>query len=204
MKSIIRAQGLQAYETVWMAMRQFTEQRTADTSDELWTLEHPPIYTLGLNGKLEHLHQSTTIPVLKTDRGGQITYHAPGQLIIYTLLDIQRRGLNVRQLVSLLEQAMIDTLGQYGLQAVAKPQAPGVYIDGQKIGSIGLRIKKGFCYHGLSLNNQLDLSPFQAINPCGFADLKVTSLAAQGIFIHTNELAIPLLSALCLALSASD
>jgi lipoyl(octanoyl) transferase len=198
---VIRYQGLQAYPLVLQAMQQFTQQREANSADEIWIVEHPPVYTLGLNGKREHLLYANHIPLQQSDRGGQITYHGHGQLVIYTLLDIQRLHLNIRQLVTLLEQAMITTLAQYGIKAYAKAEAPGVYVKDKKIGSIGLRVKKGCCYHGLSLNNHMDLTPFDAINTCGYPDLKVTSLHAEGVAIHTDELAIPLLSALLTALT---
>jgi lipoyl(octanoyl) transferase len=198
---IIRNQGLQAYLPIWEAMQTFTQHRDATTPDEIWIVEHPPVYTLGLAGKPEHLLKATDIPLIKSDRGGQITYHAPGQLVVYTLLDLNRHKLNIRQLVTLLENAMINSLAQYGILAIANPDAPGVYVEGKKIGSVGLRVKKGCCYHGLSLNNNMDLSPFNAINTCGFAGLKVTSLAAQGVTIHTHELAIPVVSALLSSLT---
>ncbi len=201
MSPIIRNKGLQNYQPIWQAMLQFTQTRTADTRDEFWIVEHPPVYTFGVNVKVEHLLEQTDIPIVNSDRGGQITYHAPGQLIIYTLLNIKRLQLNVRQLVTLLEQGMITTLAQYGLNATAKTEAPGVYIDNKKIGSIGLRIKKGCSYHGLSLNNTLDLTPFKSINPCGFKDLEVTKLQDFGINISNQELAIPLLHALFTAIS---
>lgn len=202
MSPIIRNLGLQAYLPIWEAMQTFTQQREATTPDEIWIVEHPPVYTQGLNGKPEHLLRTTDIPLIKSDRGGQITYHAPGQLVVYTLIDINRRKLNIREVVTLLENAMINSLAQYGILAVAKPEAPGVYVDGKKIGSVGLRVKKGCCYHGLSLNNNMDLSPFNAINTCGFAGLKVTSLAEQGVKTHTHELAIPVVSALLSALTS--
>jgi lipoyl(octanoyl) transferase len=200
MSPIIRNQGLQDYQSIWQAMLQFTQARTADTRDEIWIVEHPPVYTFGLNVKAEHLLKQTDIPIINSDRGGQITYHAPGQLVIYTLFNIERLQLNVRQLVSLLEQAMISTLAQYGLKAIAKSGAPGVYIDNKKIGSIGLRIKKGCSYHGLSLNNTLDLTPFNYINTCGFKDLEVTKLQNFGVNINNQELAIPILHALFTAI----
>ena len=201
MSPIIRNQGLQDYRSIWQAMLQFTQTRTAHTRDEIWIVEHPPVYTFGLNVKAEHLLEQTDIPIINSDRGGQITYHAPGQLIIYTLFNIERLQLNVRQLVTLLEQAMISTLAQYGLNATAKADAPGVYIDNKKIGSIGLRIKKGCSYHGLSFNNTLDLSPFNAINTCGFKDLEVTKLQNLGININNQELATPILHALFTAIT---
>ncbi|MFI3188747.1 octanoyltransferase [Crenothrix sp. D3] len=181
--------GLQDYQTVWQAMQNFTLQRTDDTPDELWLVEHPAVYTLGLSGKREHLLNTGDIPVIHSDRGGQVTYHARGQVIIYTLLDIKRLNINIRQLVSLLEQAMIDTLAHYGIVAIAKAEAPGVYVQGKKIGSIGIRIKNNCSYHGLSFNNEMDLTPFNFINPCGYKDLKVTQLSDLGVTINTTELA---------------
>ncbi|TXL19118.1 octanoyltransferase [Methylococcaceae bacterium HT2] len=183
-------------------MQDYTLSRDIDSADEIWIVEHSPVFTQGLNGQPEHLLQVSDIPVVDTDRGGQITYHAPGQLVVYTLIDIKRRGIGVRQLVTVLEQAMIETLAQYGLQAVAKAQAPGVYIQGNKIGSVGLRIKKGCSYHGLSLNNNMDLTPFSYINPCGYQGLQVTQLANLGVNIKTNELAIPVVNSIANALQA--
>ncbi len=180
--------GLQDYEATWLAMKSFNEQRTSVTDDELWVVEHQPVYTLGLNGKSEHLLNTGEIPVVKCDRGGQVTYHGPGQLVIYTLLDVERLKLNTRSLVTLLEQAMINTIAQMGIEAVARVDAPGVYVEGQKIGSIGLRIKKQGCYHGLSLNNAMDLRPFNNINPCGYSDLKVTQLSDLGVIISYKSL----------------
>jgi lipoyl(octanoyl) transferase len=177
-------------------MQQFTESRTQETEDEIWVVEHPPVYTLGLNGKPEHLLTPGLIPVIKTDRGGQVTYHGPGQLVVYTLLDIKRLQLGVRQLVALLEQAIITTLGQYGISSAARKDAPGVYLGQQKIASIGLRIKKGCSYHGLSINNDMDLSPFDHINTCGYPNLQVTQLAHQGVTIDNLELAVPVLQAI--------
>ena len=198
---IIRQLGLQDYQQTWQAMLKFTQTRTTDTRNEIWVVEHPPVYTFGLNVKPEHLLRQTTLPVVNSDRGGQITYHAPGQLIIYTLFNIERLELNIRQLVTLLEQAMISTLAQYGLNAISKADAPGVYINNKKIGSIGLRIKKGCSYHGLSLNNTLDLTPFKSINPCGFKGLEVTKLQDFGVNINNQELATPLLHALFTAIT---
>lgn len=196
MQTIIRNQGLQDYQYTWQNMLHFTQTRTHETPDEIWIVEHPPVYTFGLNGKPEHLLAANNIPVIKSDRGGQITYHAPGQLILYTLLDIKRLRLDIRQLVTLLEQAMISALAQYGINAYAKADAPGVYVDEKKIGSIGLKVKKNGCYHGLSLNNTLDLTPFDNINTCGFKGLEVTRLLDFGININTHELAIPVIHAL--------
>jgi lipoyl(octanoyl) transferase len=197
----IRDLGLQDYQTVWQAMQNFTLQRNSDTPDELWIVEHPAVYTLGLNGKREHLLNTGDIPVIQSDRGGQVTYHAQGQVIIYTLLDIERLNLNIRQLVSLLEQTMIDTLAFYGIVAIAKADAPGVYVQGKKIGSIGIRIKQHCSYHGLSFNNDMDLTPFNFINPCGYKDLKVTQLRDLGVSIHTNALASLMSQAIITALN---
>ena len=188
--------GQQDYVQTWHRMQAFTAAREQNTADQIWIVEHPPVYTLGLNGKTEHLLNVHDIPVVRTDRGGQVTYHGPGQLVVYHLLDIQRLGWNVRQLVSILEQAMISTLAQYGLNTYAKAEAPGVYWQEKKMGSVGLRVKRGCCYHGLSLNNAMDLSPFSGINPCGFANLQVTQLADHQIHIHTHELAIPIVHAI--------
>lgn len=189
--TVLRNLGLQDYVTVWQQMQQFTANRTPETADEIWITEHPPVYTLGLNGKPEHLLRQTDIPVIESDRGGQITYHGPGQLIVYLLADLRRLHAGPRQMVNLLENAVIDTLRLYGIKAQARAEAPGVYVNGKKIASLGLRIKRGCCYHGLSLNNDMDLSPFANINPCGYAGLEVTQLADYAIKIETHELAVP-------------
>lgn len=196
------ALGRQPYWSVWQQMQQYTLARQAASSDQIWITEHPPVFTLGLNGKREHLLAETSIPVVDCDRGGQITYHGPGQLIIYLLLDLRRLGLGPRQIVSIMENAIISTLKQYGIQATANPKAPGVYVGGQKIASLGLRIKAGCCYHGLSINNQMDLSPFQLINPCGYPGLEVTQLANLGVDIANHELAVPVLHQLIQALES--
>lgn len=188
----LRALGLRDYESTWQAMRDFTEQRGETACDELWLLEHPPVYTLGLNGNPAHLLRPTDVPVVKTDRGGQITYHGPGQLVAYVLADLRRKNLGVRAVVSALENAAIGLLKQYGLAAAARREAPGVYVDGRKIAALGLRVRRGCCYHGLSLNVNLDLAPFAAINPCGYAGLATTSLAELGIGAHTHEVMAPL------------
>ena len=191
-----RQLGLQEYAITWRAMQIFTENRSLETQDEIWIVEHPPVYTLGLNGKREHLLNPGSIPIIQSDRGGQVTFHGPGQLVIYTLLDTKRLKLGVRQLVTLLEQAIIDTLAQYGISSEARPDAPGVYLDKKKIASIGLRIKKGCSFHGLSINNNMDLTPFEHINTCGYRELEVTQLADQGVIIDNLELAVPLLHAI--------
>ena len=192
----VRNLGLQGYLECWQKMQDYTLARDENSADEIWIVEHPAVFTQGLNGKPEHLLQASDISVVNTDRGGQITYHAPGQLVVYTLIDIKRRQLGVRQLVTILEQAMIETLAQYGLNALAKAESPGVYIENKKIGSVGLRIKKGCSYHGLSLNNNMDLTPFSYINPCGYQGLQVTQLAELGVHIKTNELAIPVVNSI--------
>ena len=191
MQPTLKRLGLLDYETVWRDMQRFTQDRSKETADEIWIVEHPPVYPLGLNGKREHLLDISDIPVVETDRGGQVTYHGKGQLVVYLLLDIERLKTGVRDIVTLLEQTMIATLAQYGIKAVARPEAPGVYVDGKKIGSVGLRVKKGCCYHGLSLNNDMDLTPFNQINTCGYPGLDVTQLADLNIHIKTHELAVP-------------
>jgi lipoyl(octanoyl) transferase len=198
---VIRNLGLRDYETTWHDMQRFTRERNTETADELWIVEHFPVYTLGLNGKREHLLDTGSIPVINTDRGGQVTYHGPGQLVIYTLLDIKRLNLGIRQLVTILEQAMIDILSQYGVIAVSRADAPGVYVNDKKIGSIGLRIKKNCSYHGLSLNNDMDLRPFDHINTCGYSDLEVIRLADLGITIGTHQLANSVIQAITTALT---
>ena len=177
----IRHLGLVDYEPTWHAMQAFTETRTGETSDELWIVEHPPVYTLGLAGKPEHLLQQTAIPLIKTDRGGQITYHGPGQLVVYLLMDLRRRDYGVRDMVRRIEQAIIDTLADYGIEARGDANAPGVYVGARKIASLGLRIKNHATYHGLSLNVSMDLAPFGWINPCGYAGLEVTRMADLGV-----------------------
>jgi len=194
MQTLLRRLGRQDYETVWRDMQAFTQDRNTETADEIWIVEHPAVYTLGLNGKHEHLLDIADIPVVETDRGGNVTYHGHGQLVVYLLLDIERLKTGVRDIVTLLEQAMIATLAQYGIKAVAKADAPGVYVENKKIGSVGLRVKKGCCYHGLSLNNAMDLSPFKQINTCGYPDLEVTQLADFNVHIKTHELAVPVVN----------
>jgi len=189
MPPILRHLNHQPYADTWQAMQAFTQQRSADTPDELWTVEHPPVYTLGLSGKREHLLNIGDIPVVHSDRGGQVTYHGPGQVVIYTLIDIKRLPINIRELVTLLENAMIAALADYGINAQARADAPGVYVQGKKIGSIGLRIKNHCSYHGLSLNNAMDLRPFTLINPCGYAGLAMTQLADLGVHVTTADAA---------------
>ncbi len=173
---IVRHLGLRDYPEVWHDMQRFTDTRTSDTRDEIWLLEHPPVFTLGLNGKPEHILSTGDIPVVKCDRGGQVTYHGPGQLIIYLLLDLRRRDLGVKTLVRKIEQAIIDLLQDNGIHGQRRDGAPGIYVDDAKIAALGLRIRRGCCYHGLSLNVNMDLEPFSRINPCGYAGLKTTRL----------------------------
>ena len=169
--------GTEAYEPVWQRMRAFTDARSPETPDQIWLVEHPPVFTQGQAGRPEHLLMPGEIPVVQTDRGGQITYHGPGQLVVYPLLDLRRLGLGVRALVSLLEDTLVALLAEYGINAYAKPDAPGVYVGQAKIASLGLRVRRGCSFHGLSLNVAMDLDPFGRINPCGYQGLAVTQMA---------------------------
>lgn len=178
---IVRQLGRAEYEPTWQAMLAFTAARGADTPDELWVVEHPPVFTLGQAGKPEHLLHDAGIPLVKIDRGGQITYHGPGQVVIYLLLDLPRRRLKVRELVNRIEQAVIDCLAAQGVAAERRDGAPGVYVGAAKVAALGLRVRNGCCYHGLSLNVDMDLSPFAAINPCGYPGLAVTQTRDLGI-----------------------
>lgn len=191
-KLVVRYLGVQPYQATWQAMSDFTEQRGEQTVDEIWLVEHMPVFTQGLAGKAEHLLTHTDIPVVKSDRGGQITHHAPGQLIAYLMINIRRKAFNVRSLVTIIEQSLIDLLADYNVIAIAKPDAPGVYVDGKKIASLGLKIRKGCSFHGLALNVDMDLTPFLQINPCGYAGLEMTQCRDQGIASSVTELA-PLL-----------
>lgn len=179
----VKQLGRVEYEPTWQAMIAFTTNRQAETSDELWIVEHPPVYTLGQAGKPEHILHDVGIPIVKIDRGGQVTYHGPGQVVIYMLLDLARLKIKVRELVTAIEQSVIDFLASYGVTAERRDGAPGVYVGDAKIAALGLKIKNGCSYHGLSLNVDMDLSPFTAINPCGYAGLKV---------IQTKDLNVPL------------
>ncbi|MEO8159443.1 MAG: lipoyl(octanoyl) transferase LipB [Betaproteobacteria bacterium] len=193
----VRHLGLADYEPVWQQMKSFTLARDPDTPDELWQVEHAPVYTLGVAARPEHLPRTDNgIPVVKTDRGGQITYHSPGQVIVYTLLDLRRRNIGVRALVRRLEQAVIELLGTYGIDAHGREDAPGVYVADAKIAALGLRIRNGCCYHGLSLNVDMDLTPFAAINPCGYPGLEVTQLRNLGVSDTTASVAGKLLDRL--------
>lgn len=185
--AVVRSLGQVEYEPTWRAMQAFTAQRVADTPDELWLLEHPPVYTLGQAGKPEHLIAATDIPVVPIDRGGQITYHGPGQVVIYVLVDLRRRGYGIRELVARMEQAVIDLLAGQGVTAERLAGAPGVYVDGAKIAALGLRVKQGCTYHGLALNVDMDLAPFAAINPCGYPGLRVTQCRDLGIALSVQQ-----------------
>lgn len=185
---IIRDQGLMEYQEAFDAMKAFTDERNEDTPDEIWLLEHPPVYTQGLNGKEEHLLNPGKIPIVKVDRGGQVTYHGPGQLVGYLLINLKRRKLGIRALVTLIEESLVQCLkDDFDIEAYAKPDAPGVYVDGKKIASLGLRVRKGCSYHGLSLNIDMDLTPFLGINPCGYAGLEMAQLCQWHSGITVNQ-----------------
>ena len=177
MKIAVRYLGLQEYVPIWQCMQQFTDERSKNTTDELWVLEHPPVFTQGQAGKAEHVLAPGDIPVVSADRGGQVTYHGPGQLVVYCLLDIERLGIGVRQLVTHIEQAIVALLQGYSVNSEARQAAPGVYVGDAKIASLGLRVRKGCSFHGLSFNVDMDLEPFTRINPCGYEGLSVTQLA---------------------------
>jgi lipoyl(octanoyl) transferase len=186
-EAIVRHLGRVEYAPTWRAMQDFTAQRTAGTPDEIWLLEHPPVYTQGQAGKPEHLIAATDIPVVPIDRGGQITYHGPGQILAYVLVDLRRRGYGIRELVTRLEQAVIDLLAAHGVTAARLAGAPGVYVDGAKIAALGLRVRHGCTYHGLALNVDMDLRPFAAINPCGYAGMRVTQCRDSGVKLSMAE-----------------
>ncbi len=179
-KLVIRELGRQDYEPVWRARQAFTDTRTEVTPDEIWFTEHEPVFTLGLNAAQEHLLAPGDIPVIQIDRGGQVTYHGPGQLMVYPLLDLHRAGLGVRDLVTALEQSVVDLVAECGIEATSRCDAPGVYVDNCKLASIGLRIRRGASFHGMALNVNADLEPFSRINPCGFKGLEMTDLARLG------------------------
>jgi lipoyl(octanoyl) transferase len=177
---VIRELGRQVYEPVWRAMQEFTNTRTESTPDEIWFCEHESVFTLGLNTRPEHLLAPGDIPVVQIDRGGQVTWHGPGQLMIYPLIDLRRAGLGVRDLVTALEQSVVDLASDYGVGAASRCDAPGVYVEGVKLASVGLRIRRGASFHGMALNVDIDLEPFSRINPCGFKGLQLTDLARLG------------------------
>ena len=176
MTLFVRQLGIQPYQPVWEAMQRFTQERTESTPDEIWCLQHSPVLTLGQAGKTEHLLNPGNIPVIKVDRGGQVTYHGPGQLICYLLIDLRRHNIGARQLVTHIEESLIRVLQHYKVEAKSRADAPGVYVDNAKIAALGLRIRRGCSFHGLSLNIDMDLSPFSTINPCGYAGMAVTQL----------------------------
>jgi len=201
---IIRKLGLCNYVETWQAMKDFTKIRTPQTQDELWILEHNPVFTLGTNGKTEHILDAGQIPIVNIDRGGQVTYHGPGQLVIYLLLNLHRRKLGVRKLVSIIEASIIRLLDNYQITAHNKPQAPGVYVAEKKIAALGLRISRGYTTHGLSLNVDMDLRPFTRINPCGYENLEVTQCKELGIANTLTQLADELIVILQHQLSLSE
>lgn len=177
---VFRYRGRCQYEPTWREMQAFTRDRTEETADEIWFLEHPPVYTLGLNGSRDHVLAPGDIPVVDIDRGGQVTYHGPGQLVFYPLVNLRHRRMGIRNLVASLENAVIDTVAKYGIEAAGRRDAPGVYVDGRKLASIGLKVSRGCTYHGVAFNVNMDLEPFQRINPCGFEGLEVTQLSELG------------------------
>ena len=177
---VIRDLGRQDYVPLWQAMQHFTDARTEATTDEIWFTEHPPVFTMGLNAGKEHLLAPGDIPVVKIDRGGQVTFHGPGQLMIYPLLDLRRAGMGVRTLVTALEQSVVDLAAEFDIAAASRADAPGVYVAGEKLASVGLRIRRGCSFHGMALNVDIDLEPFSRINPCGYAELKMTDLTRLG------------------------
>ena len=182
-----RALGQRPLPAVWKEMKRFTAERSRDTRDEVWFVEHPAIFTLGLNGNAAHILDAGDIPVLKVDRGGQVTYHGPGQLVAYTLLDLARLKLGIRSLVEALERAVVDTAAEYGIEACGRRDAPGVYVDGCKLAALGLKISRQCSYHGIALNVDMDLEPFSRINPCGFEALPVTDLSTLGVTVDMGR-----------------
>lgn len=178
---IIRRLGLVDYLPTWQAMQRFTDERDAATEDEIWVLQHPPVFTLGMAADRSHVLAAGDIPVVQTDRGGQVTYHGPGQLVVYVLADLRRNGIGVRDLVMLLENSAIEHVAPHGVQAQGRREAPGVYVEGRKLASVGMRIRRGASYHGLALNVDMDLAPFARINPCGMAGMQVTQLRDLGV-----------------------
>jgi lipoyl(octanoyl) transferase len=185
MKTIFR--GRQDYVPLWREMQAFTDTRNEDTPDEIWFVEHPPVFTMGLNASEEHLLAPGDIPVVQIDRGGQVTFHGPGQLMIYPLIDLRRANVGVRNLVTALEQSVVDLVAEYQVEAVANPKAPGVYVSGDKLASVGLRIRRGSSFHGMALNVDIDLEPFSRINPCGYAELQMTDLHRLGIDLKLEQ-----------------
>lgn len=194
---IVRQLGLTDYETVFRDMQRFTEQRSVDTPSEIWLTEHNPVFTQGQAGKAEHLLNPGNIPVIQSDRGGQVTYHGPGQLVMYTMLSLREASLGVRALVSAMENTVINVLARQGVEAAARKDAPGVYVKQAKIAALGLRVKRGYSYHGLSFNIDMDLEPFSRINPCGYQGMTVTQTRDQAIKLHFDELSDMLITEFC-------
>ena len=191
MKTLFR--GRQDYVPLWREMQEFTDTRDENTPDEIWFVEHPPVFTMGLNASEEHLLAPGDIPVVQIDRGGQVTFHGPGQLMIYPLIDIRRSNIGVRKLVTALEQSVVDLAAEHDVKALARADAPGVYVDGDKLASVGLRIRRGASFHGMALNVDVDLEPFTRINPCGYAELQMTDLHRLGVPLSLEESADKLL-----------
>lgn len=200
----VRQLGCHDYEDAWQAMKDFTDNRTPETPDELWLVEHPPVFTQGQAGKAEHLLAPGDIPVVKADRGGQITYHGPGQQVVYVLVNLRRRKMGIRQLVTLIEESIIGALGDYSINAVAKPDAPGVYVDNKKIASLGLRVRKGCSFHGLALNVNMDMSPFLQINPCGYAGMEMVQTSTLNGPQNVQEAGESLVKHLAALLETTD
>ena len=200
LRPIVRRLGLVEYEPTWRAMQRFTEERDASTPDEIWFLEHPPVFTLGMNAAAAHVLAPGDIPVVQIDRGGQVTYHGPGQLVVYPLVDLRRAGLGVRSIITALEQSVIRLAGEFGIGAETRRGAPGVYVGGRKLGSVGIRVRRHASYHGLALNVNMDLEPFGRINPCGYEGLQMTQLAELGGASSVGEAASGLLPHLLRAL----
>ena len=199
----IRQLGLNPYQPVLEQMREFTDSRDKHSADELWVVEHPPVYTLGQAGNRAHILDAGEIEIVQADRGGQVTYHGPGQLVVYVLVDLRRLGFGVRALVNILENTVVAFLRDHGVEANSDPQAPGVYVEGQKVAALGLRVRRGCSFHGLSLNVDMDLEPFSRINPCGYADLQVTQLRDLGIFTTVADTAEDLTMRLVRTLQSS-
>lgn len=191
MKTVFR--GRQDYVPLWREMQAFTDNRDEATPDEIWFVEHPPVFTMGLNASKEHLLAPGDIPVVQIDRGGQVTFHGPGQLMVYPLIDLRRSNIGVRNLVTALEQSVVDLVAEFNIEAAARADAPGVYVNGEKLASVGLRIRRGASFHGMALNVDIDLEPFSRINPCGYAELQMTDLHRLGINMQLEEAAEKLL-----------
>lgn len=200
---IVRSLGEQPYTRIWEAMKAFTANRHAQTPDELWCLQHPPVYTQGQAGKAEHILNPGDIPVIQVDRGGQVTYHGPGQLVVYLLIDLSRARLGVRELVDRIEQSLVAVLAGYGIEATPRTDAPGVYVDGAKIASLGLRVRRGCSFHGLALNVGMDLEPFRRINPCGHAGMPMTQIRDFRADVSIGTVTLALVSELARRLGAT-